>query len=299
MQQTPLSCGPIAELARQEGSGRPIEAVVRALARQKLAEADQILRQIDAEWSPPPYDPFLMAQVLGIRCQAVDAPWLEDAMISVQEGQPTIFYRPERSQARTRFTIFHEIAHTLFPDYQYNNFYRSTSRPRLFEPEGQLEHLCDVAAAEFLLPTDFFIGDLAEWGFSAATVPKLCARYGASLEAVCLRMIESNAATCALALLEHWQQDGKRQGGGLQVRVRYAAPTQLFREVGAYLPPRLALAPRSCIHQAARSKKTTGGEECIELGGGRSQRFRIEALPMTSRRRRNGRTPVLAFFYPI
>jgi len=71
-----------------QGCGRPVEDIVRLLASQKLQEADEILRQIDPNWAPPHYDPFLMAQALGIRCKAVDAPWLTDAMIFVQEGQP-------------------------------------------------------------------------------------------------------------------------------------------------------------------------------------------------------------------
>jgi Zn-dependent peptidase ImmA (M78 family) len=289
---------PLKLMRRQEDS-QPLEEVVRGLARQKLEEAEQVLRQIDPHWKPPPYDPFLIAQALGIRCQAVEAPWLEDAMILVQEGQPTILYRPERTPVRTRFNIFHELAHTLFPEYQYNNLYRRTSRPRLFEPEGQLEYLCDVAAAEFLMPLELFQKDLEQTGFGARAVPGLCARYGASMEAVCLRMVETNTRLCALALLEHWRPERKSRQAGPQVLVTYAAPTESFRRAGFYLPPCLALESRSCIHLAARSKKAVSGQERIELGGGRWQAFQIEALPLSSRRRKHGRSPVLAFFYPL
>ncbi len=290
---------PVAELVRREGSGRPVEDVVRSLASQKRQEADEILRQIDPNWAPPPYDPFLMAQALGIRCKAVDAPWLTDAMIFVQEGEPTILYRPDRSAVRTRSNIFHEIAHTLFPDYQHSPAYRNSGRPRLFEPEGQLERLCDIAAAEFLMPMHLFEKDLQRVGFGTEAVASLCRRYGASLEAVCLRMVESDGACCALALLEHWRGQRKKKADGHQVRLSYAVRTPRFRQVGAYLPPCLVLGNRSCIHLASRSKKVVCGEERIELGNGHSQTFRIEALPLASRPRRRGRTPVLAFFYPV
>ena len=63
----------IRELMRRDGTGRPAEEIVRALARQRLAEADEILSAIDARWSPPPYDPLLVAQALGIRCKLVAA----------------------------------------------------------------------------------------------------------------------------------------------------------------------------------------------------------------------------------
>ncbi len=294
-----LKEGPIAKLAVSEGSGRPVEVIVRGLAQQKLREADEILSAIDPDWAPPPYDPFLLAQALGMRCKEVDAPWLTDAMIFVQDGVPTILYRSARSLVRTRSNIFHEIAHTLFPDYQYHPAYRSAGRPRLFEPEGQLEHLCDIAAAEFLMPMQFFERDLTRIGFASSSVQQLCSRYGASMEAVCLRMIESDGACCTLAPLEDWRNERKKRSDGYQVRVSYAAATARFRQAGAYLPPCLVLGNRSCIHLASRSKKATSGEECIELGGGQRQLFRIEALPLASRPRRRGRTPVLAFFYPV
>ena len=294
-----LKDGPVVKLAESEGSGRPVEDIVRGFARQKLRQADEILSAIDPGWAPPPYDPFLVAQALGIRCKEVDAPWLIDAMIFVQDGVPTILYRPDRSFVRTRFTIFHEIAHTLFPDYQFNPAYRSAGRPRLFEPEGQLEHLCDIAAAEFLLPMHLFACDIERFGFAATSAQQLCNRYGASMEAVCLRMVESDGACCTVALLEDWRNERKKRSDGYQVRVSYAVPTARFRRAGAYLPPCLVLGNRSCIHLASRSKKVACGEECIELGGGKRQLFRIEALPLTARPRRRGRTPVLAFFYPV
>ena len=290
----------IRELVRRDGTGRPVEEIVRSLARQKLAEADEILGQIDEHWSPPPFDPFLVAQALGIRCAPVRRPDLAEAMIFVKEGVPTILYREERSSVRTNFNIYHEIAHTLFPDYQYNDFYRSARRPKLFEPEGQLEYLCDVAAAEFLMPMDFFCRDLDERGFGAAQVNYFCQRYGASLEAVCLRMVEANAADCALALMEYQpsQRKGQRKERGQQVRVIYTAPSEQFRRHCLFIPISLLLENRSCIHQAARSKKPACGEETLDLGRGAAQRFHIEVLPLTARRRRHGRTPVLTFLYP-
>ncbi len=300
----------ILKLARRDHSGRPLEEVVRDLARDKLAEADALLREIDEKWAPPPFDPFLVAQALGIRCLPVEESWLKDAMICVYDGILTILFRPQRSTARTHFNIFHEIAHTLFPDYHYNHPYQHSRRPRLFEPEGQLEYLCDIAAAEFLMPMDLFSADLADKGFGAGRVDSLCRCYGASMEAVCLRMVESNLEECTLALVEHRYQrkSHRRKDRELppeeanpareNIRVVYSAPSRCFRARKLFIPPHLAVGHRSCIHQAARSKKPAMGEECLELGRGQSQQFYIEALPVTSRPRRHGRSPVLAFFYP-
>ena len=291
----------VLELERRNPGGRPLAQLIRGLARERLAEADRILREIDAAWAPPPFDPILVAQALGIRCVEIDEPWLDDAMICVHEGTLTILFRPHRSEVRTYFTLYHEIAHTLFPNYRYNSQYQRCRRPRIFEPEGQLEHLCDVAAAEFLMPMDLFREDLADGGFGAARVEALCRRYRAPAEAVCLRMVESNLEMCALALVEYRRSRPADPGGasGASTRVTYAISSDRLRARKLYIPPYLGLGPRSCLHRAARSKKLTTGDELVELGRGREQRFHVEALPLTTGRRRHGRSPVLAFFYPL
>jgi hypothetical protein len=116
------------------------------------------------------------------------------------------------------------------------------------------------------------------------------------MEAVCLRMVEADMECCCLGRLEQRREDRRR--GAARVRVVYATPTERFRRCRLFFPPFLELGSRSCVLQAARSKKAGAGEEEIDLGRGQRQRFRIEAMPLTARRR-HGRSPVLAFFYPL
>ena len=150
------------------------------------------------------------------------------------------------------------------------------------------------------MPMDLFREDLANGGFGATRVEALCRRYGAPAEAVCLRMVESNLETCALARVEYRRQrqgdNEGRSGGG--ARVTYAVCSERLRARKLFIPPYLALGPRSSLHRAARSKKLTTGDELVDLGRGRAQHFHVEALPLTTGRRRHGRSPVLAFFYP-
>ncbi len=290
------------------GDDRPVGDIVRERVTERLDEADRLLRRIDASWSPPPFDPLLVAQALGIRCVAVDNRALDKAMILVQEGTPTIFYRRQHCPARTRHNVFHEIAHTLFPDYGYNPVYQRGIRPRILEPDGQLEHLCDLAASEFMMPMDLFAADLVENGFGAHRVEALCERFGVWPEAACLRMVESDLETCALVVLEPRRQsrrERRQQGRAAAVydgperrpfTVQYAAPSTSFRAARLSIPRDIALDNRSCVYSTARSGKPATGDEWIDLGKGRGQQFRIEALPVPSSRRRGGST-VLAFFY--
>ncbi len=289
---------------REEIGGGQVspEDEVRTRARERFAHADRILREIDDRWAPPPVDPVLIAQALGYRCVSVDEPGLDDAMIMVQNGTPTILFRRGRSRVRTRFSIFHELAHTLFPDYRSNPLMRG-SKVRHFGRQGFLEHLCDVAAAEFAMPIDLFKSDLACAGFALSSVEGLCRRYGASQEAVCRRMVECDLHRCALVLAEpdpgsrqrsrRCKKGGATQEGGM--RVVATTYSISFAASKLFIPTFPGFEKRSCLIQAARNGKLSRGSEEVDLGGER-RRFDIEALPLLHRPRVKGLNSVLAFF---
>ncbi|HJP32092.1 MAG TPA: ImmA/IrrE family metallo-endopeptidase [Candidatus Latescibacteria bacterium] len=281
---------------------------VRLRARKLLAEAEGVLRAIDPTWAPPPYDPWLIAQALGIRCIEVQQESFRGAMICVRAGAPVILYRRQKDEARTRFSLFHEIAHTLFPGFGSGPLPPGPGSP-LLEPEGRLERLCDAAALEMLIPEDHFRADLSRDGFGGDRVAELCRRYHAGMEAVALRMVDSEEApACAVALVEQdrpsrWrrrqQQPVWPPGASVpDFAISYAAYSARCREQGWFLARQLALPKTSCLRSAARSGKPAGGRESLALLSGDLHNFRIEALPLTDRPRRKGRSAVLAFCYP-
>jgi Zn-dependent peptidase ImmA (M78 family) len=282
-------------------------ADVRQRARRCLAEAEAVLRAIDADYAPPPWDPWLIAQALGIRCIEVDVtqavgPNFPPAMICLRGGEPVILYRRQKDEARTRFSLFHEIAHTLFPGFGRGSLPEGAGSP-LFEPEGQLERLCDAAALEMLLPEEPFRDDLQEGGFGAHHVDALCRRYGAGVEAVALRMVDSDAApACAVALVEpqrpsRWR--ARQQPGGMpDATIRYAAYSSRCRQQGWFVARGLHLGRDSSLRVAARSGKLTEGRERLALLNGDAHAFDIEALPLTDRPKHRGQRALLAFLYP-
>ncbi len=299
--QLEKTCGSREEI---EGGQVSAEDEVRTRARERFAQADRILREIDDHWAPPPVDPVLIAQALGYRCVSVDESGLDDAMIMVQNGTPTILFRRGRSLVRTRFSIFHELAHTLFPDFR-NNPLMFGTRVRHFGRQGFLEHLCDVAAAEFAMLIDLFKNDLVRAGFAVSSVEGLCRRYGASQEVVCRRMVECDLQPCALCLVEPAPnnrrsrrsiRDGARRNTGMKVvGTTYSAS---FAAGKLFIPTFPGFEKRSCLIQAARSGKPARGLEEVDLGG-EKWRFEIEALPLLHRPRVKGLSSVLAFFIII
>ena len=282
---------------------RPLREEVRERARRLLADADDLLRQVDPAWSPPPVNPVLVAHVLGIRCTATSADLPVEAMVCANDRGLTILYRERGKPQQVRQALFHELAHCLFPDYSSHATFWSGPHWRLFRPEEQLESLCDMAAAELQMPLEMFRRDLAEGGFGAHRVPELCATYGVGPEAACQRMIETDTRPCALVRFESRKRRRRQRrsdpaaalegSAGGDLKATYTYPTPAFRQAGLHMPPWPGLERRTCIGLALRSRKLQTGEEWVDLGD-RRERFQIEALPLRGRHR-----AVLALLQPV
>src|SRR5437773_10862965 len=105
------------------GDRDPMEAIVER-ARTVALEA------MEEGWTGPPYNPFDLADRLGVRVVAHED--LYDARLTADEaGTPRLEYNPMRPRVRLRFSIAHELAHTFFPDFKEAERYRSGPRAAL------------------------------------------------------------------------------------------------------------------------------------------------------------------------
>src|SRR5215213_3342445 len=123
------------------GESDPIEVIHRA-AR------DLVLNAIEAGWSGPPFDPFDLASILKMRI--VPSQEVSDAALTPENRGYRIDFNPTQSKRRIRFSIAHELAHTLFPDCREQVRHR-LKRDAMREDEWQLEMLCNIAAGEMLM----------------------------------------------------------------------------------------------------------------------------------------------------
>ena len=108
---------------------------------------------IESGWSDIKLDPFALADYLKIAVVPFEN--VREARTTNINGKPVIEFNPNRPRARVRFSLCHEIAHTLFPDYRNQIRYRATHE-EMKTDEWQLEMLCNVGAAEFLMPIGSF-----------------------------------------------------------------------------------------------------------------------------------------------
>lgn len=160
------------------GNEDPIQVIIEKTR-------SMVLDAIDNGWNGPPFDPLSLAKHLGF--SIVPAEDILDARLIPQEGNDQIEYNPNRARTRIKFSIAHEIAHTLFPDYKKGIHHRS--KPSIGSDEWQLELLCNVAAGEILMP----FGPESDLQNTPITMNKLVEiqkKYDVSMESVLLRMIK-------------------------------------------------------------------------------------------------------------
>ena len=122
----------IVELVQTCGMDGSVEDIVRRLAILKLQKAEKTLNALGG-WSPPPFEPRLIAGALGLACVEEPNPLaLTDAMLHLRDSRPTVVIYHTRPEGRANFSICHEIAHTLFPGYHNTVKYRRG----IFESRG-------------------------------------------------------------------------------------------------------------------------------------------------------------------
>lgn len=107
-----------------------------------------VLRARDDGWSGPPYNPLVIADLLNIPVEA-NGDVIDARTIATSKGIK-IEFNPSQPRERVRFSVAHEIAHTLFPDVGERPRHRGGTGST--SDEWQLEMLCNLAAAEFVMP---------------------------------------------------------------------------------------------------------------------------------------------------
>ncbi len=163
------------------GEKDPVEFV---LARVR----GQVFEAMERGWSGPPYDPLELARLSGVEVIPIEE--VEDARLVHRGRRARIEFNPNRSAERVRFSIAHELGHLAFPDAAEKIRYRTHSA----EAQGddwQVELLCNLAAAELLMPTGSF-PELAD-DISLEHLVNLSATYFVSIESALLRAVQLTA----------------------------------------------------------------------------------------------------------
>lgn len=158
--------------------GDPVAVIVER-ARRLVVEA------AEAGWTGPPFDPIRLADHLGVAVVPTDDVY-DARLVPTAEGV-RIEFNPNRPAGRRRFSVAHEIGHLLFEDHG-EAVRNRVHADRASGDDWQLEMLCNLAAAEMLMPASSLEG-LDEQPLALAPLLELRRQLEVSAESLLLRAV--------------------------------------------------------------------------------------------------------------
>jgi len=209
-----------------------------------------VLKARDAGWTGPPFDPIELARINGLAL-AGEAN-VQDARTTVgADGRLRIEFNPTRPRSRIRYSIAHELGHALFPDCADHVRHRGRYHTGASD-EWQLETLCNVAAAEFLMPTGSFPELVDQTRLHIDDLLRLRQEYGVSVEAILIRSVRQAAVPISMFCGSKMEPPGR---GRSNFRLEYSIPSPKFRSPlrrGLLIPPESALSQIGAIGFTAK-----------------------------------------------
>jgi Zn-dependent peptidase ImmA (M78 family) len=256
------------------------EDVIRRRCRELVANAKE------SGWGGPPYNPEILASLNDIQVEAVNEDIRADARIfPADDGRLIIQYASSVSPERQRFSICHEITHTRFPDCYEEVRYRQRQR-QLDWKHQELERLCNIGAAELLIPYDDFREHAGNRRPSLELANELRRTFEASMEAMLYRIVDLADEPCAVVFLSkrlkpkeerayHPEFDFGLPKPEPKYRVDYPRVSKKFR---AYFPHHKS-APVSSVVYVASSDLFPCAVEDWDIAGLGQPRVQAAALP--------------------
>lgn len=285
---------------------QPVSPAGEAAEAAVVAKAGELVRAAmgaDPDWAPPPFPPERLANALGVEVLRTPELGGWDALLVPHPKSPKILVNTRANPGRIAFSVAHEVAHLFFTGCSEERYHLRTRRPEDYggSPEVlQLERMCDLGAAEMLLPQPWFGEAVATEGLRAGAVPVLAERFAVSLEATAVRLAQTAKRPVAVGFFDFaaqpsaYREAGSRESRRVAYRVR-----RVFRSRGFpfLFPPGKSVAESSAVFRASLGREEASAVEEFALGPTRS-RLAVTAFPLR-RPADEGPPPVCAVFRPV
>jgi len=282
----------IVAIMDETGEDDPYEAA-RIKARSVVATFHQTFGET------PPFNMKAVASLRGLHWSDDDPRFSPDSEIAPEsDGRVVLRVNKDRPLCRQRFSISHEIGHTLFPDYQLAVRCRKANDRVWADSSDLLETLCDVAASELMFPTPWFVDRITAMALSADSLASLADDYEASREATVRRYVELHPEPFA-AVFFSWKLKPveKRE---IQARIRkkpllpgmelsepapllrvdYRIVNDAFASICTdFIPKDKSIPSEGPIYDASISQTPQDGTQRLDFGR-LDRRFQIHALPI-------------------
>jgi Zn-dependent peptidase ImmA (M78 family) len=206
-----------------------------------VLKAREFIRSSNVAAIPVPLEPYLMAARANVREMADMAADEAGTCFPMADGSHRICVNANDRVERRRFTVCHEIGHIVLG-------LRSDHKTQAWSMGRPLaERLCDLFAAQLLLPDHLFESAAEEAQMSLAAIDALADRFVASVTATGSRFAESISTPCAFVL----SQRGK---------VIHASRSKALKDARAIIPPQTDL-PSGSVSARTRAGELLGRQE--------------------------------------
>ena len=162
-------------------------------------------------------------------------------------GKHFIIVNGNHKETRQRFTVLHEVAHIVLDlPSQHHGPKLTTSVLMRYGRRPEEEILCDVFAAECLLPHDRFSKDVGDVDVSLDAVKALAREYKASLPSTGSRFALCANEPCAFVLSE-------------EGFIRYVSRSKFLNELKGWISFNVSVPNGSVAHRLFRDEANTAG----------------------------------------
>lgn len=222
----------------------------------------------------PHFDPEILASILGIKVviKPADLNIGGEAALMPVRGKLEIWVKEGVTPERKRFSIFHEIAHTRFPDAYQSRRNHLSSIP-LSADEKEFESLCDLGASELLFPLQEFQTQFAIQPFNAQSLLSIARYFFASEESSIHRIIELGFwEGAALLLIENDTLTSK-----CRLKIKYPLKHPNFE----FAPWKNSSVPVKCVaYRCIESLQIERQSALFWYVGGKMRCYKAEAIPL-------------------
>ncbi|WP_170157305.1 ImmA/IrrE family metallo-endopeptidase [Roseimicrobium gellanilyticum] len=265
----------MSKLAEQ---GEIPQETIRRLARNVVSDARS------SGWNEMPFDVELLAELQCIEVKCAEGDIRAEARLMPLPGNRLIIeYAADAPVRRRRFSICHEIAHTLFPDC-YERVQHRRNNESFDRVHSELELLCHVGAGEFLMPLEEFLEATNGRLPSLEVAHELGNSFDASQEAALRRMVDLSGDPFCLLWISERLKPTEERNAGPELNLGFAGPSMKLRvdyQFGSpswktFVPKHKSIPDGSVLYQTLSDRLPRAlSEDWSELDLGR---LRVEAM---------------------
>jgi len=231
-----------------------IRSITRLVDAERVANPDTAIRMRARRliedirslgpWDGPPFEMEDLASFQSLRVERTfDLRPTQDACVL----PGCVMLNVHKPPTRQRYSLAHEIGHTLFPDYEESvrtagRFYRQHETT-----ESRFERLCQIAASELLFPKEAFEQCLRDAGSGLPAAFRLAEEFAASVEAAARRVAELSPVPHLALVFRPVSGDGRWLNLDGAIGHSPHAPLEV---IGAAVSPRLRLKVPSRLRPA-------------------------------------------------